>query len=422
MNTKPKFLDGINNPKEFVTSRQFYEALFIVVVIMSFVVWLAEIFSEGSISSQFNLFFRNCEDFLADTLNVVGYSSQRDVYNNTMYTGLSEKAYPPITYVIMYFFSRLVDMNKYYELNYFLWMYQEPKFLIIYLIYAVLTMIIVYELIRTCKKGTNPVKIFTALAILVSAPMLYSFERANTIILTMFCTLFFTFFYDSEKRVMKELSLIALAFAVAFKMTPAVLGVFLIYNKQWKEILRVIIYGVVIGIVPFFFFEGGLSNLPKMLENVQLNLEAYTSDEGCTLLASVLNFVDSPTETLRFVMKLITYVVSAVFLVSGFFYNTRWEKIMAVSMVLVILPSHSGYYCILYLIPAMIAFLNEERHRFSDLWILCAMLLIMYDVQSELGDALLNYHLALLIITVVMLVRSVCVMVQKVGLDKKVYE
>lgn len=393
---------------KIIKSKKFYEGVFISVIITSFVIWLIKIFYDGNISNQFHLFFHDCADFFADTVNVIGYSSQRDPYNNTMYQGLKEKAYPPLVYVFMYFFSRLADMDKYYQLNRFLEMYQEPKFLIIFLILTVLLMILIYELVRTCKTGSSTTKIFTGIAILVSNPMLFSFERANTIILTMFCTLFFLFYYDSENRIMKELSLIAFAVAVALKITPAVLGIVLLHKRQGKEIFRVIMYSVLLTIVPFAFFEGGLSNLPRMFQNIQLNLSHYTSNNGCTLLASMLSFGIFPFEIISIIKILapyITYVISAIFLISSFLLPTKWERMMVVCLTLVILPSHSDYYCILYLIPPILAFLNETEHKYSDLLILISILMIMQDIQWKL-NSVFNYHTAILIMTAVMLIRS----------------
>lgn len=401
--------------KKIVTSKRFYEVTFIVVICLSFLAWLAGIVLTGYESRQFDIFFLRCNDFFADTTNVVGYSSLRDVYENTMYTGLKEKAYPPLTYMLMYWLSKVVDMDKYYEADYFLDMYTEPKFLIIYLIYAIITVVMVYELVRTCKKGNTLIKIGTAAAVLLSAPVLFSFERANTIILTLFFVLFYIFYYDSQNKIMKELALISLAIAVAFKMTPAILGILLLYNKQWKEAFRAVIYGIIVGIGPFVFFEGGFSNIFRMFRNMSLNVEYYTSKEGCTLLASVLSFGALPSEGLKQTVNIITYVVCFVLLVSAGFSHKNWEKIMAVSMVLIILPSHSGYYCILYIIPAVIAFLNEQEHQVSDIFIFISILLIMYDVQSVAREHFLNYHLSILLITGIMVIKGVLYVAAAIG-------
>ncbi len=391
---------------KYITKRPFYEWTFVIIIGVSFLAWLFLIFSEGPAGRQFDVFFQRCVDFLADALNVTGYTSQRDVYHNTMYQGLGEKAYPPLTYVFMYFMSRLVDMEKYWQMNDFRSMYTEPQFLIIYMILSTAVVVMVYELVRSCKEGSKLIRICTAAAVLLSAPMLYSFERGNTIILTMFFVMIYLFYYDSEKRCLKEAALISLAVATSLKMTPALLGVLLLYNRQWKEAIRVVIYGAVIFVVPFFFFEGGLSNIPQMFDNMQMNLENYTSEEGCTLLASVLSMKETADEYVRDGMQILTWVVSIGLLALAPFFEKRWEKLMAVSMVLIILPSHSGYYCILYLIPAMIAYLNDEEHEKADLILLLAILLIMYAVQSEIGNRILNYHLSILVICGFLLVRG----------------
>lgn len=395
--------------REFFRSRKSFEIIFIVAVIASFFVWLFGIFIEGEGGRQFSIFFLKCNDFFADTTNVVGYSSGRDVYHNTAYLGLQEKAYPPLTYMMMYFFSRLVNMEPYYEADYFLDMYKEPQFLIIYLIYATIGIVMIYELIRTCKNGSNKLKIFTAAAMCVSAPMIFSYGRANTIILTLFCIMFFIFYYDSDNRFMKELALIALAIATAFKMTPALLGILLLYNKQWKEAVRTVIYGIIIGIGPFFFFEGGLSNLSQMFNNMKLNVADYKSTSGATLTAAIVSFMGEGagiSDILINVLKWLTYAICLILLVAAPLYENWWERILAVSMVLITAPSHSGHYCIIYVIPAVVAFLNAEQHRLTDWIVEIAFLLIMCDIQSDIGDRFLNYHLAIIIILCVLVVRA----------------
>jgi uncharacterized membrane protein len=387
--------------------KKFYEIVFVAAVLASFAAWLCGIFMHGEASSQINLFFGRLGDFLADTQNVVGYSSERDVYHNMMYTGLEEKAYPPLTYMMMYFFSRLVDMSKYYDQNYFLNMYEEPLFLIMYMIYTTVIAVMFYEIVRTCKNGSNAVKIWTAAAVMLSMPVIYSYERANTIILTTFCVMFYIFYYDSENRVMREIALICLAVAVAFKMTPAVLGILLLYNKQWKEAVRAAVYGVIIVALPFLFFNGGFSNIAQMFTNMKSNVANYTSADGATLYSAVLSFGVQASDTIETVMKIVTYAVCLFLLVAAYFYRKKWMRIAAVCLVLIILPSHSGYYCIMYFIPAIVAFLNEEEHSPSELLILFAALLIMYDIQSGIGDSFLNYHLALIIVTVYLVVLGI---------------
>jgi hypothetical protein len=381
----------------------------------SFAVWLCGIFWRGEESYQINLFFKRLKDFLADTLNTVGYTAYRDVYHNEVYSGLGTKQYLPLSYVIMYLFSRLVDMSKYYEQNYFLNMYTEPLFLIMYMIYATIGVVMLYEIVRTCKKGSNAVKIWTAAAMMVSAPVLYTYERANTIFLTTFFVMFYVFYYDSENRVMREIALICLAVAAAFKITPAVLGILLLYNKQWKDAARAVIYGVLLGVLPFLFFEGGFSNIAQMFSNMMSYVGFYSDRRGgVTLYSAVLGFGVPASRALKIAMQGVTCVLCLFLLIAAYFYRRKWMRIAAVCLVTTIILPNSGYYCILYLIPAIVAFLNEEEHPLSELWILFAALLMMYDIQSKVGDKLLDYHLALVILTVYLVVMGIVTLVKGV--------
>ncbi len=103
-------------------------------------------------------------------------------------------------------------------------------------------------------------------------------------------------------------------------------------------------------------FHGGLVNIGRMFHNASLNVDKYVSTEGATLTASLVALGVKATEGSIKVLKNITYVVALLLLIQSLFYKEKWEVIMAVSMVLIVTPSHSGYYCIIYIIPAAIAF------------------------------------------------------------------
>ena len=102
-------------------------------------------------------------------------------------------------------------------------------------------MIALYELIRSCKNGNKAVKIMSSIAFCLSMPVIFTIERANFLLMTLFFILFYIFNNDSENKIRRELALISLAMASALKLTPAVLGILLLYNKQWKEAIRTVI-------------------------------------------------------------------------------------------------------------------------------------------------------------------------------------
>lgn len=389
-----------------IKSKKFYEIVFLYCALAGIIAWAAGIVLFGSDGRQFDIFFRNTEDFFADITNVIGYSANRNTYVETYYLGACERAYPAIVYLMAYMLSRIIDMQPYFDNDYFLDMYQDTRILIIIILILIVNMIALYELIRSCKNGNKAVKIMTSIAFCLSMPVIFTIERANFLLMTLFFILFYIFNYDSENKTRRELALISLAMASALKLTPAVLGILLLYNKQWKEAIRTVIYGLILGMVPFLFFHGGLVNIGRMFHNAALNVQAYSSTEGTTIVAALVAFGVNATDGMIKIVKCITYVIVLLLFIQCLFYKEKWEVIMAVSMVLIIAPSHSGYYCIMYLIPAAIAFLNAKEHSYSDLLILFSIILIVMDFQCDLFEYVLNYHLAIMLILAVLLIRG----------------
>jgi len=397
---------------ENLKTKTAFEIIFIATIVLSFLLWIAYICIDGSSSPQFNMFFQRCEDFMADSTNVLGYSAGRDPYHNLLH-GLEEKAYPPLTYAIMYLISRVVDVNAIVQKdnNYF-YIYNNLQYLTILVIFLILLLLLMYTLIQVTKNGNMAVKTMTALALCCSAPMLYSIERANTIIFTVILCMFFLFYYNSENKVLRELTLIALAIAAAFKMTPALLGIMLLYNKQFKEASRTVIYGIIMVFGPFIFLHGGFSNAPLMFQNMKLNLQAYSSIEGCTLAASLNRFGQTfmngfiLPDMIIAIMKIVTVLTSILLLAVVPFLKFNWEKVAAVVLVLIISPSHSGTYCILYMIPVIVMFLNEEKHRNIDFLYLFCIIMISWDFICK-ATYLFNFNLAVPIMVIALSVTGI---------------
>ena len=368
--------------------------------------WLTAVFVGGSGSDQTRLFYARLSDFQADFTNVVGYSAGLDPYHNTVYTGLGEKAYPPLTYLITYAFSRLVNIETYNENNYFLDMYQEPLLLMMYMLYTIFVVVLLYEVFRHHTRAGRFGKAAVALALLFSRPMIASLERGNTIVLTLLFVTIFLLNYNDPRRGRREWACVSLAIAAALKMMPAMLGILLLLDrKDWKLAIRTVIYGIIAFFLPFVFLKGNLfENIAQMFRNIFENLSAYSWVHGCTFESCLRSVgIKGPSG----LVAIVKYAVGAVMLAGCLVYPKQWMKLLAVAMVLVVLPSHSESYCVLYLFPALIAFLNEERHGASDWIILLAVLPVMRHIQSQALDRVMGPGLGLLVICAVMCVLAV---------------
>ena len=392
--------------KKALKSRKFYELAFIAFGLISAGLWLIGLLKNGENSTQMGIFFGNCQNSFADTLNVVGYSAQKDVYHNTVFSDLSEKAYPPLTYMLMYFFSKFIDVDKYYANEWFVDMFKDEQFLVMFIIVAIFVTLFIYEAVRLSKNGSNAIKVFTAIVVCASAPMIFSYQRGNTIMLVLALELLYILWYDSDNKLKKEIALISLALVAAFKMTPALLGILLLYNKQWKDAIRAVIYGILAFFLPFLFFQGGFSNFSQMLTNMSLNVAAYNLRDGTTLMSIIAQFFDLDVSAVN-IIKGISIGIAVILLILAYFMPKRWEKIAAVTIALVACVPHSEYYNMLYLVPAFIAFLNEEEHEYSDIVMLVAIFAMINDFQCDWTIYFFNYHLTVFLLTVLMLVKGV---------------
>lgn len=376
------------------------EIIIPILLIVSFLVWLLLFLLERGHGLQSDIFFQRLNDFLADATNVTGYTSADDPYFNTDYQGLEEKAYPPLTYVFMYLMSRVVNIVPYREVQFFLPIYYNPAWMMLYLFGTVVTALFVYEIIRTAVVGSENQKRLTAVAMMLTFGMLFTMERGNTLILTIGFVCLYLFWYDSESALKREVAIMSLGVAAAFKLSPALLGLLLIYDRRWLQAVRCALYGVFFIFAPFAAIEGGFANIPQWISNIRANVDSYKDVKSGVSLQNTVFYIRQfltgsadNNQALYSVCRIVAIVLALVILAGGFFVCFKWEQVLMVSAVVTFYPAHSGKYNILYLLPAFIMLLNAYASRnagekdevplrnWENIILLVAFFLLNQDVQ-----------------------------------------
>ncbi len=371
------------------------EISFIIVVIFSFMLWGYNIFVKGVDSEQISLFFSRMGDFWADFLNTVGYCAQRDPYNNLSYVGWEHKQYPPLAYVLFYVFSRfIVNIDYYYNQNYFLDMYKEPLFLYMMLICHIFIFIVLFELLKAYKNGGKLFKVGTAAAILCSYPILYVLERGNNYLLTIVFVLIFFVEYKNENSILREIALIALAVAFGLKLSPAIFGMLLLYERRWKEAIRTAIYGIIVLFVPFMFFTDGINNFLYFIRNISISAQAHSPLSGISILGSFAYVnqilgIGYNLEDKKQILLICNYSICFLLSCFSFLYKKQWQKILALTLVALSISGQAGGYSSLLFIPFVVSFLNEEKHRIIEsIVILIAIFMVFcpYRISNNIWD------------------------------------
>ena len=132
--------------------------------------------------------------------------------------------------------------------------------------------------------------------------------------------------------------------------------------------------------LPFCVFGGGIRyNLPLWIRNLRMAVEGHSPFEGCSIAALILGFIPRAfdSESARMSILLINYVFCAFLLVLAPIYRHRWETVLAVSIVVLSIQGQSWYYCLLYMVPFIIMFLNEENFSLRCLCIWVAIIVMM---------------------------------------------
>ncbi len=401
--------------------KKYLDKIFIIVMLVSFMAWIVDIVIKGGSSEQLSLFFKGMEDYLADFINTVGYCAQRDPYNNLIYVGWEHKQYPPLAYIMFWMFSKFSrHMELYYSNNDFREMYKDPLILYMIILFYILISITIFSLVYKYKKGVDYIKYGVAISMILSYPFLHSLERGNNYPLVLVFVLLFIFNYDSSNGIKKEIALISLGIAFGLKLTPAIFGVFLLYDGKIKEAIRAAIYGLGAVVLPCFFFVGGLSNLRYFIRNLTISAEAHSAFSGVSILGSIGYFsekISGEVPENQDIYMVLNYIICLMLFVFSFYYKQKWQKVLAITIVALSASGQAGGYSALLFVPFIILFLDEMANDYLEMVVvLIAIFMIMgpYRISGEVW----NIHVAFILLVLLSMFTGVYEMSKSINRRK----
>ena len=317
------------------------------------------------------------DDFLMDY-----YNSVRDVAQGTgVYTD-RHVIYPPMANLIMLIFSRFMPA-AYLNTDFVdrLYWVQYPSAICSLLFYlgipALLLLLLCY---RQYQKG-NKTRCALAAAVLFAYPVLYAMERGNIILWSVLATLYYVFHYDSESRVHRELSLLALAFAFSLKLYPALLGLLLVADKRYKDAIRAAIYGILLLVLPCFFFGG-----PQCFLWIYENTRMFSSAKNAYWTKEFFPYADALARKL---LDLVPFLLIGIaFLIGVFVQKERYKVFLMGVAVMHAYPAFSALYTWGFFLAPFFLLLKKERPTRLD-WVY-AILLGLPLILTPWGEAKLR--------------------------------
>ena len=338
-------------------------------------------------SSQKSIIFNEGKDWFADFFNVMRYmSDDGGLYYSKINESDGHSGFP-LGQVLIYPLTLLVDYSRMSLED--CWMSKPAIFsCVVYL--AVLAFFFWDSLNRVCEK--YGVKKYNLIIFLFSSAFIFTLERGNNLFLSAALVNYFLVFYDSRSKGQKWFALVSLCLAATLKGYPVFFGLLLLKDKRYKDILYCIIITIILAFGPFLFMEGGFDNLFKMIENTGLNNEAYLHVYnymfGLHKLACLACFaLHLPPMSMDSVISVVRILETALVLLTFILVLVEkriYRQILLIVCAVVLFPINSGFYCVVYVLPAILLFFIRREYTKLDYVILLLLCLVINPFQVVL--------------------------------------
>lgn len=312
-----------------------------------------------------NLLHQNPDDAFMDFFNNLSFSFA--AYD----LGAS---YPPLACILNGIFAQLIPMelrNQYSLGNRYV-IRDSQIGIMTYLVVLLLIILAFSFFFRESIRGCALKKGMALCSVLFSAPFLFAYERANLILIALVFAMAFIWGYKSENRWIRWFSFICLSLAAAIKIYPAVLGLLLVRERRWKDTAVLAGCGIAAFMLPFLVFEGGFSNLFKMLENLTTATNVMSSTHY-GLKHDLTNFLGILTEAtgrwfvgyarLAIILLLVSTVVVVVFRCQ----MASWKAAALLCSLMILVPGFSYTYTLIFMALPLALFLGDREGESSPI-------------------------------------------------------
>lgn len=242
------------------------------------------------------------------------------------YTGESHvvTSYAPIAYLLVFPFCFIErdQVMLYLKGNIFLSGLSQTwqnilATTLFFLFYVTLICIVVAKI--TKYKGEKLV--YSMIITATFSCIIHAYLRGNTIIVSTLFVLLFLYLNNCEQRWKRELSYLCLGVSVAIKIFPALLALMLFRKRDYWGIVKAAIYSLLLYFIPFFFIDGGFSNLPYLIGNMFSFSERsdyfYMDNLSFSSYVALLHYALDWTgysQVVTYVVQGITYTLDAIYL------------------------------------------------------------------------------------------------------------
>lgn len=354
-------------------------------------------------SSQESVIFLEGRDFFADFFNVLRYMSDGSPYFCTINESDGHGALP-LSYIIMFPFSKIVNYAGISLED----CWNNKIAMCSALMFLVYSVYLWGDSIRRLTIKYN-VSQYNLIFFIFSSIFIFSVERGNQIIIAASLINYFIAYNDNPVRLKRIFALICICIATTLKGYPMLFGLPLLATKRYKDIAFCVVFTLFLIFTPFLLIDQGFANIPKIIENININNKAYIHNYNYLFgIHKMISFKYACTNaSINF--ELIKNTITIVRIVETFlllltillvlFEKRLWLQQLLIACAIIMFPINSGFYCGLYIFPILLLFFKKRKIHNTDYIFIILFCFILNPVQlvykSELNQ--LTFYISPLI-------------------------
>ena len=294
--------------------------------------------------------FNDGQDCFMDFMNHVKYCTDP----SETYFISKHACFPPMAYLMYYFFSRLIPydsitLHNAAEIG--------PYAYLVYFLYTLLLFVLLIAITNSyLEKYSSTFKILFQIQFTLSYPFVAGIlERGNSSFVVLILLAAALRFRRSKNRRKKEIALFLIAIAAGLKIYPAVFGLLYLSEKRYREAFRLTIYGVLSFFLPFVFF-GGTRGMRQFFANQLLIQSTEYSSFTVPSILSRLPWLET-YPALRGMVYCILLVAVIVLALKA---RDYYIKIGLLVSIITLFPKWSGNYTMAYFLLPLLVYLSDE--------------------------------------------------------------
>ncbi len=245
---------------------------------------------------------------------------------------------------------------------------------------------------------------------LLSYSSLVNIDRGNVVNMTALFLMLFLFGFRSKTRWIREMSYAALAVAAGLRMYPAVFGIFLLADKDWKGAAKTVLYGVLSVVLPLFAFGGpkDLGVFIGQLFGFNVDEPVYMYNYGMKNMVYHLAGFGSDgrvtqNATLDMISSICLFICIVILFAAFFFHEKVWLKALDIAVAMTLVQNQGDDHVLIFFVPVLLCmFLEEELISRSNYVYIVAIFLLTIAYPSP--QIRLSYFMTLFHSTIVQLV------------------